>query len=147
MHDGPSKRQRFREAGLWAVDPPSYYQGRFLILNASVPPALSRHLERVGRPTHERRGQRRVRSESAFNIATHRLALMGYLAELRDGLALARALGRILVLPSMLCYCDRLWAGSDNILAAGCMYPGSEGAPFLPFKVNRVRHSRRELQL
>uniref|UniRef100_A0A7S3BAD7 Uncharacterized protein n=1 Tax=Haptolina ericina TaxID=156174 RepID=A0A7S3BAD7_9EUKA len=62
------------------------------------------------------------------------MALMGYLAELRDGLALARALGRILVLPSMLCYCDRLWAGSDNILAAGCMYPGSEGAPFLPFK-------------
>ena len=37
------------------------------------------------------------------------------------------------MLPRWRCFCDRLWAGSDNILAMGCMYPGSQHDPFLPF--------------
>ena len=49
-----------------------------------------------------------------------------YVAELRDALALARALGRTLVLPRWACYCDRLWSGSDDIFHFGCMYPGSQ---------------------
>lgn len=39
-HDGLAKAQRFREAGLWRVDPPEYFRGKFLVLNASVSPAL-----------------------------------------------------------------------------------------------------------
>ena len=53
--------------------------------------------------------------------------------ELRDALALARALGRTLVLPRWTCYCDRLWSGSDDIFHFGCMYPGSQDANFVPF--------------
>lgn len=63
----------------------------------------------------------------------HRLALTAYLAELRDALALAVALGRTLVLPRRVCYCDKLWAGSDDILNTKCMYPGSQDHSFLPF--------------
>ena len=71
-HDGLAKTQRFREAGLWRADPPSYFQGRFLALNASLPPQL---LERPAASGH---------------IGTHRAALASYVAELRDALALAR---------------------------------------------------------
>ena len=59
--------------------------------------------------------------------------MRAYLWELRDALALARALGRTLILPRRLCYADKLWAGSDNILRTGYMYPGSQDMPFLPF--------------
>lgn len=74
-----------------------------------------------------------VDSAATSHIGTHRAALAGYVAELRDALALARALRRTLVLPRWRCFCDRLWAGSDNILSMGCMYPGSQRDPFLPF--------------
>jgi len=40
-HDGVAKRQRFREAGLWLADGEEYFRGRFLALNASVPPAVA----------------------------------------------------------------------------------------------------------
>ena len=46
---------------------------------------------------------------------------------------MAVQLRRILILPRWLCYVDKLWAGSDNIIATGFMYPGSQDAPFLPF--------------
>ena len=121
-HDGLAKAQRFREAGLWAVDEPSYYSGRFLAFNSSTPPAVTRSLARFiseGSPPH--------------NIGTHAAALAAYVHELRDALALARALGRTLILPRWTCYCDRLWAGSDNILGMKCMYPGSQDDDFLPF--------------
>jgi len=52
-----------------------------------------------------------------------------YTAELRDALALARSLGRGLILPRFACYCDRLWSGSDDIFQTGCMYPGSQARP------------------
>lgn len=121
-HDGASKRQRFREAGLWAVDPPSFFQGRYLALNASLPPQVAAALSAF-----------EARAQPAHNIATHRAALASYLAELRDALALSRALGRTLILPRWACYCDRLWAGSAPILETSCMYPASQDEPFLPF--------------
>ena len=63
----------------------------------------------------------------------HARALADYVGELRDALALARATRRTLVLPRWTCYCDRLWSGSDDIFHFGCMYPGSQDAPFVPF--------------
>mmetsp|Transcript_29143 Transcript_29143/g.93193 ORF Transcript_29143/g.93193 Transcript_29143/m.93193 type:complete len:679 (-) Transcript_29143:153-2189(-) len=121
-HDGVAKRQRFREAGLWLADGEEYFRGRFLALNASVPPAVAAAL-----------GAARSAGQSPNHIGVHAAALRGYLAELRDALALARALRRTLVLPRWTCYVDKLWAGSDNIIGTGFMYPGSQDAPFLPF--------------
>ncbi|EOD35190.1 hypothetical protein EMIHUDRAFT_441009, partial [Emiliania huxleyi CCMP1516] len=121
-HDGVAKRQRFREAGLWLADGEEYFRGRFLALNASVPPAVAAAL-----------GAARSAGQSPNHIGVHAAALRGYLAELRDALALARALRRTLVLPRWTCYVDKLWAGSDNIIGMGFMYPGSQDAPFLPF--------------
>ena len=39
-HDGLAKAQRFRESGLWRVDPPGYFEGKYLALNSSISPAL-----------------------------------------------------------------------------------------------------------
>ncbi|KAL3926763.1 MAG: hypothetical protein SGPRY_003153, partial [Prymnesium sp.] len=39
-HDGLAKAQRFREAGLWSVDPPAYFEGKFLAYNSTISPAL-----------------------------------------------------------------------------------------------------------
>ena len=123
-HDGVAKRQRFREAGLWMVDDDAYFRGRFLALNSSSgpPPRVAAAIAKA-----------QEQGETPYNIGVHAEALRSYIAELRDLLALARALGRIPVLPRWVCYCDKLWAGSDNILGMKCMYPGSQDHGFLPF--------------
>ena len=80
--------QRFREAGLWHADPERYFQGKYLVLNASLPPQL-------------------VDSAATSHIGTHRAALTSYVAELRDALALARALRQPLPPP--------LWASHELV--------------------------------
>mmetsp|Transcript_35302 Transcript_35302/g.110769 ORF Transcript_35302/g.110769 Transcript_35302/m.110769 type:complete len:400 (-) Transcript_35302:84-1283(-) len=119
-HDGVAKRQRFREAGLWAADPPLRPEARYLALNFSTPPLVQTKIDKYGRA-------------NAANIDVHSAALNAYVAELRDALALARALGRTLVLPRWTCWCDRMWSGSDDIFHFGCMYPGSQDGKFVPF--------------
>jgi len=121
-HDGLAKSQRFREAGLWRVDPPKYFEGKFVALNSSMSPELKATIDKYVR-----------RGDSPNNIDVHATALLGYIGELRDALALAHALGRTLVLPQWTCYCDRLWSGSDDIFHFGCMYPGSQDGDFVPF--------------
>jgi len=121
-HDGVAKRQRFRETGLWRSDPPSYYEGRFLAFNSTVSPRLQRAIDGFA-----------ASRKSANNIGIHAKALREHVAELRDALALARALKRTLVLPRWTCYCDRLWSPSDDIFHFGCMYPGAQDGDFLPF--------------
>ena len=121
-HDGTAKAQRFREAGLWEVDEERYFEGKYLAVNASTPPDVLRLIEEF-----------KSRGVEPNNIGTHAAALRSYLHELRDALALARALDRILILPRWTCYCDKLWAGSDDILRMKCMYPGSQDDNFLPF--------------
>ena len=123
-HDGVAKRQRFRETGLWRSDPPSYYEGRFLAFNSTVSPRLRRAIDGF-----VAKGGRKA----ANNIGIHAKALQEHVAELRDALALARALKRTLVLPRWTCYCDRLWSPSDDIFHFGCMYPGAQDGDFLPF--------------
>ena len=73
------------------------------------------------------------RGQSPNNVAVHVAALQQYVNELRDALALALALNRTLVLPRWTCFCDRMWAASDDLFAFGCMYPGSQAGQFLPF--------------
>jgi hypothetical protein len=121
-HDALAKAQRFREAGLWAVDDDAYYQGKFLALNYSLAPAVQAAVDGYVR-----------KGEAPSNIDVHSKSLASYVAELRDALALATALGRTLVLPRWTCYCDRLWSGSDDIFHFGCMYPGAQDGRFVPF--------------
>lgn len=121
-HDGIAKRQRFREAGLWLADESSYFEGRYLALAGTVPPAVQERLHHY-----------QTKQLAQTNIDTHARALEAYVAELRDALALAQALKRTLVLPRWTCYCDRLWSGSDDIFHFGCMYPGSQDGNFVPF--------------
>ena len=121
-HDGVAKAQRFREAGLWRADEPVPPTAHYLALNFSMPPAVQSRLDEYTR-----------RGIPGSNIDVHLTALTTYVAELRDALALAWALGRTLILPRWMCYCDRLWAGSDDIFHFGCMYPGSQDGNFVPF--------------
>ena len=124
-HEGLAKAQRFREGGLWRVDPDDYYEGTYLAYNASTPPKLQAAIdEYVGGNGG---------TKAAASIGLHVAALSEYVAELRDALALARALKRTLILPRWTCYCDRLWSGSDDIFHFGCMYPGAQDAKFVPF--------------
>eukprot|EP00966_Prymnesium_polylepis_P016520 380931-Prymnesium_polylepis.1 len=108
-HDDLAKAQRFREAGLWRADAQAYYEGRFLALFHSVPPELQATIDAYV-----------TRGASGNNIDVHLRALRVYIDELGHALALARTLGRTLVLPRWTCYCDRLWSGSDDIFHFGC---------------------------
>ena len=107
---------------MWRADPPPPQGERFLAYNFSEPPEVA-----ARRAEYARRGL------SAANVDVHLSALEAYVAELRDALALARSLGRTLLLPRWTCWCDRMWAGSDDIFRFGCMYPGAQDGNFVPF--------------
>jgi len=121
-HDTLAKAQRFREAGLWRADPPTFSRGRYLAYNTSASPELQRSRDAFA-----------ARGESVHNVAVHLAALRSHVAELRDVLALGAKLGRTVVLPRWVCHCDRMWSGSDDIFHFGCMYPGAQDGAFLPF--------------
>lgn len=106
---GPdSKRLRLKENGLW--------------LNPDEPPA--RAVSFV--PS--------FRNHRAKGIEEHVRALESHAADLRGAFGVALSLGAALAIPrSILCPCDRVWAGHDNVFSHGCKYPGSEESDFLPF--------------
>ena len=85
------KRHRMREAMLWDVDPPEYYDppGGFLVFDADVPRAL---LDSSNS------------KEGHFALVNHQIK------QVRDALALAQALGRALIMPKLYCGWDRWWA-------------------------------------
>ena len=121
-HEGLAKAQRFREGGLWRVDQPSYFEGRYLAYNATLPPDVEAAIDKLT-----------ATGAPAASIGVHMAAVRSYMNELRDALALAQAMGRTLILPRWTCFCDRLWSGSDDIFAFGCMYPGAQDGQFVPF--------------
>ena len=85
------KRHRLREAGVW-MDPPEYYDppGGLLSFALDVPPAL-------------------VHPTSGMSSQGHITLIKYQLRQLRSALALAHALGRKLVLPSVTCGYDKYW--------------------------------------
>ena len=109
------KRQRLRQAGLWAMEEADYYAGKFVTLadeGASFPAVA------VGSgPGDWREALRRHFAEDLLRRRS-----------VRSLLAVARALGRVPVLPRALCYCDKMW---NNLHA--CRAPGGEAMP-LPFE-------------
>jgi hypothetical protein len=117
------KRHRLRGAFGWNIDPPDYFSsGQFMTiagdsLMAGV--AYRREELAVWRGKHFRKNNG---IDLHFAMEAHQREL------LRDAFALAQALGRILVLPEMLCFCDRYWW-----LTHACRMPGAESMP-LPFQ-------------
>lgn len=121
------KRHRLRQAGGWNIDPPAYFaEGQFLtIAGDSLMAGVDYRRDElaVWRGKHE---AHRL-GGNASGIALHFAMELHQRELLRDAFALAEALGRILVLPEMLCFCDRYWW-----LSNACRMPGAESMP-LPF--------------
>lgn len=100
------KRQRLRQAGLWLVDEPSYFHGRYVMVAAdhatlpptSLPPFTTHSKDAIDRHLAEGRHRSKV---------------------LRNLLGIARALGREMILPPMLCYCDYMWKEMKSCRVGG----------------------------
>jgi len=98
------KRQRLRETGLWLIDEDGYYEGKkggagFVAMapEDQPPPALL-----------------------TPGITNHLAAAAWYRLAARNLLAVARATGRVAVMPRVVCLCDRYWG---NVLP-GCVILG-----------------------
>jgi hypothetical protein len=85
------KRHRLREARVW-YDPPEYYNppGGVLAMTLEVPDAL-------------------VHPEGGMTVNGHIKLIQMQLRQIRSALALAQALGRKLILPSVTCGYDKYW--------------------------------------
>ena len=108
------KRQRAREAGLWAVDPPEYFtEGVFVALDGS--PTDPAHQAAVYARFPEWSPQRHMHMDAPQRQAV------------RDLLGLATAMDGIVVLPKLFCHCDRYWGFLSN-----CRFPHvpEMGLPF-----------------
>ena len=99
----PGKLGRFREHGMWTVDGEEYYFGdlkqkapKYLKVRFTVP-------EYLADPTPNLAVGKGERPERHLNL------LQWQIERVRDGLALANITGRTLILPPMLCTCDRWW--------------------------------------
>ena len=108
------KRWRLREAGLWPLEPESA-EGRFLTFSpptpGPTPPALNATAARPNMtlwPGDPGPGWS-VATALRFSprLAAHMELVDRHIAALRNGLALARALDRQLILPRLLCLCER----------------------------------------
>ena len=116
-HDYPyGKRQRAREAGVWAADPPEYFTGgRFLKVNGDLFSAEQRiSAERL---YPEWAPQRHLTIDAPQRAAV------------RDALALAIALNASLIMPDLYCFCDRYWGFTHR-----CRFPDAPKAMRLPFR-------------
>lgn len=105
------KRQRLREAMLWAMDPPEYYspddRRGFITFDPELPPEL--------------RG-------AGPGVAPQLQAAAWYRLAVRNVLALAQLTNRTLVMAPLKCLCDRWWGN----VAPSCRIPGSSTPP--PFE-------------
>jgi len=99
------KRQRLRQAGLWLVDGPSYYNGKYIALAES---AANTPVTSLGINVDSRDAVKKHLEE-----ARHRSKL------LRSMLGIAKATGRAVILPRMLCYCDYMWKEMRNCRVGG----------------------------
>ena len=114
------KIARFRENGLWAVDDAAYYdvgdananakERKFLLLKYDVP----RHLADPARAKATPKG----------GTPHAHIELMTYqVNRVRDGLALASALNRTLVMPPLLSVCDRWFNLLPNCTQGDAQFP------------------------
>ncbi|CAI5470844.1 unnamed protein product [Closterium sp. Yama58-4] len=105
FHHALGKAARFREAGLWAVDPPEYYEeGNYLSMEYSTPPWI-------------------IAMEPG--MLRHQAAMEHFYHAAQKAFALAWLLSRKLILPRVTCFCDRWW----DSLSHPCRAPGSDRDP------------------
>lgn len=105
FHYSPGKILRFREHGLWLLDPDSFYtEGNFLSFDISLPNWVY---------------------EQPEGIERHVAAINHYYEATRNALAIAETLGRFLILPKVTCFCDRWW----DTLTKPCRAPGGDFDP------------------
>lgn len=129
----PAKYWRLREAGLLAKDP-ERTDGKYLSFTppqpATIPPDRAPHLP-AGRPngdlpekTKDQKGWP-VATALRFSprLAAHLDLIDRNIAALRNAMGIARALGRQLVMPKMLCLCER--AESPTSLLPTCVLDGA----------------------
>jgi hypothetical protein len=110
------KRQRAREAGLWAVDPTEYFtEGTFVRLTGPLYTAAQRVA--IERKFPEWSSQRHMALD-AIQRAT-----------VRDLLALSLALNATMIMPKFMCFCDRYWGFTEN-----CRMPTAPRDMPLPFR-------------
>ena len=104
------KRHRLREAMMWEDDPAYYSQADFLVFEPSLPYNLvypkGGKVLADGTQKFELRGS----VDDHFKLVHHQLT------QIRNGFALAKALGRVLILPRLVCGLDRWWAPHSGII-------------------------------
>eukprot|EP00966_Prymnesium_polylepis_P334564 7389933-Prymnesium_polylepis.2 len=100
------KRHRLREAKVW-IDPTSYYDpgGGLLVYPPDVPRSL-------------------IYPEGGMTTKGHIALIKHQLKQIKQALALARALGRILIMPSVVCGYDKAWYPLASGKARG-VFPGT----------------------
>ena len=102
------KRHRLREAMIWE-DEPSYFEARMLQFEPDLPYELV-----YPRGTPDAAGtvdfSERMSVEQHFALVHHQLK------QIRDAMALAQRLNRVLILPRLVCGLDRWWAPHSGII-------------------------------
>ena len=106
------KRQRLRQAGLWLVDDDSYFNGRHQLAPNGYITVSAEHATLPVVPMGPEVDSRDAVKQHLAE-ARHRTAM------LRPLLGIAKALGRALILPKMLCYCDFMWKEMKNCRVGG----------------------------
>ena len=134
------RRWRFREAGLWLLDPPEYFDppdraaARYLSFSPPEPPRALAPLVNASAPEGKNdKYKAGWLVPDGLNLSPrlrqHLELVRRHILAMRDALALAHSLGRTLVLPRLPCVCDRSEAPS---ILARCVYEGSDlEAPFI----------------
>ena len=100
------KRQRMRQAGLWLVDDDTYFTGRYI--TAASESANLMPIQTLG-----------PHVPSSEAIARHLAEARHRSDVLRALLGIAKASGRTLILPRMLCYCDYMWKEMKSCRVGG----------------------------
>lgn len=114
------KQQRFREAGLWLMDPPEYYTtGNFLTWHNVV----EQYVGAVAQAWEEETGA------PMRYMHKHMVGMAFQQQVIADAVALGHTLNRTAVPPPFLCWCEEDWVA--DVLAT-CTMPGSDTA--LPFR-------------
>ena len=118
------KRQRAREAALWTADPASYYtEGRFVKLVGPLYTAAQRVA--IERRYPEWSPHRHMAIDAIQRAAV------------RDLLALATAMNATMIMPPLVCTCDRYWGNTVN-----CRMPTAPQDMPLPFRCSQDRPLR-----
>lgn len=119
------KEARFKEAGLWAEE----RAARLAALAASGAQAPSRERFLTWAPGVPADVLAPPQLSPLEPGLAHIRALAYQILSTRNAMVLARALNRTLIVPSMVCFCDRYYnviAGGDSPEKASCRAPGSD---------------------